>query len=160
MNKYSEKAMEYFREGYNCSQSVLLTFSKELGLDDDIALRLASSFGAGMGRLREVCGAVTAMFMIAGLRSGYTNAGDARQKTLHYQLIQELADKFKEKNGSIVCSELLGLKPGPASPIPENRTKEYYKKRPCVRLVGDAAEIIGDYYESIIENTTDRETKR
>ncbi|HOD01818.1 MAG: putative redox-active protein (C_GCAxxG_C_C) [Firmicutes bacterium ADurb.Bin300] len=155
MNIYSEKAKEYFREGYNCSQSVLLTFSKEIGLDDDIALKLASSFGAGMGRLREVCGAVTAMFMIAGLSSGYTGAGDARVKTQHYQLIQELAGKFKEKNGSIVCGELLGLKPGPDSPIPESRTKEYYKKRPCVELVGDAAEIIGEYYESVVKKTTE-----
>lgn len=139
-----EKAMQLFLSGYNCSQAVIGAFAEDIGLEFDIAVRLASSFGGGMGRLREVCGTVSAMFMIIGLKLGYDEPGNFEKKTAHYKLVQEAAAKFREKNGSIVCRELLGLnlKPGEAdSFIPKKRTKEYYKKRPCVKIVGDAAEI-------------------
>ncbi|MGN0622023.1 MAG: C-GCAxxG-C-C family protein [Porcipelethomonas sp.] len=151
MNKYSEKAMALFREGYNCTQSVVGAFEEELELDHDTAMKLASSFGGGMGRLREVCGAVSGMFIVAGLKFGYSDPKDKTLKTEHYRLIQELAEKFREDNPSIVCRELLGIGNKKETYVPSDRTKEYYQKRPCVRIVGEAAEIIGDY---ILKNKT------
>lgn len=144
--EYAERAKELFSQGYNCSQAVLLTFAEELGLPFDTAARLSSSFGGGMGRLREVCGAVSSMFMIAGLVDGYTDPQDHAEKTAHYKRIQELAEAFREKNGSIVCRELLGLsQTGASHHEPEKRTETYYKKRPCKALVGDAAKIAAEY---------------
>ena len=151
MINHSEKAMELFKQGYNCSQSVFLAFCDELNIDHDTALKISSSFGAGMGRLREVCGAVTGMFMVSGMKYGYTDTKDRVSKTAHYKLIQELANRFKAENKSYICAELLGIKPGPDSPVPEARTNEYYKKRPCVELVGCAAKIMEDI---IKEKTT------
>ena len=108
MNPYSQQARHLFKEGYNCAQSVFCTFAQELGIDFETALKLSSSFGGGMGRLREVCGAVSAMFMIAGLKYGYTEPDNKEVKTEHYKRIQELAQLFKEKHGTIICRELLG----------------------------------------------------
>lgn len=142
MGKYSIKAGENFRAGYNCAQSVFLTFAPEFGIDDEMALKMSSSFGGGMGRLREVCGAVSAMFMIAGLKYGYTEPNNDEIKAKHYELIQKLAQKFKEKYGTIVCRDLLGLPNGADSPIPSKRIEEYYKERPCEDFVKFAAEII------------------
>ena len=138
---YKEKAMSLFKEGYNCSQAVFLTFSDELGIDRDTALKLSSSFGGGMGRLREVCGAVSGMFMVAGLKEGYSEPDDQEGKRAHYARIQHLAEEFKKENPSIVCRELLGLSSGPDDPKSAERTEGYYKKRPCAELVGCAAEI-------------------
>ena len=140
-----EKAMEIFKNGYNCSQSVVLAFADLTDLDEKSLLKMASSFGAGMGRLREVCGSVSGMFMIAGLLYGYDVPKAGAAKEDHYARIQELANRFEEKNGSIVCRELLGLSVHHDSPVPEARTEEYYKKRPCAELVGDAAEILEQY---------------
>ena len=145
---YRERAIAHFKEGFNCSQAVLLTFAENCGLDRETALKIASSFGGGMGRLREVCGAVSGMFMTAGLLYGYSNANDKEAKTTHYALIQQLAESFRKKNGSIVCRELLGLDHKTDCPTPESRTEEYYQKRPCAELVGDAAEIIAEYINS------------
>ena len=142
MINYSEKAGENFKKGYNCSQSVFLTFAKEFGIEDEMALKLSSSFGGGMGRLREVCGAVTAMFAIAGLKYGYISPNDDELKAKHYELIQTLAEKFKNKYGTIICRELLELPEGADSPIPSKRTEEYYQTRPCEDFVCYAAEII------------------
>ena len=139
---YKEKAEALFKQGYNCSQAVLLTFSDQLGLDKETALKLSSSFGGGMGRLREVCGAVSSMFMVAGRKNGYTDPCDQTAKKEHYALIQRLAEEFKKENGSIVCRELLGLANGPDSPNASPRTEEYYKKRPCGELCGIAAELV------------------
>jgi len=111
-------------------------------LDLATAIKIASSFGGGMGRLREVCGAVSGMFMVAGLQYGYTDPKDKIAKSEHYQLIQQLAEKFKDQHRSIICRELLGQQGSAAGHMPEERTKEYYQKRPCVELVGDAAEIL------------------
>jgi C_GCAxxG_C_C family probable redox protein len=144
MSEHSQRAMELFKQGYNCSQAVFLAFSDDLGLDFESAAKLSSSFGGGMGRLREVCGAVSAMFMIAGLEYGYSDPANQNIKAEHYKLIQELAEKFKSENHSIVCRELLGLTDGPDNPTPEKRTKEYYVKRPCEEFVGSAARIIDD----------------
>lgn len=148
MNSIRERAMELFKQGYNCSQSVFGAFCEECGMDFETALRLSSSFGGGMGRLREVCGAVSGMFMVAGIKYGYTDPEDSISKAEHYKRIQELAKQFKEKNGSLVCRDLLGLSVQSESYIPEKRTDEYYKKRPCGELVGDAAEIIYEFIEA------------
>lgn len=140
---HQEKAKEYFQEGYNCAQAVLLAFCQDFDLDPETALRLSSSFGGGMGRLREVCGAVSGMFMVAGLAVGYSDPNATDEKKDHYATIQGLAKKFQEENGSILCRDLLGLtKLGGDTPIPEARTREYYQKRPCVELVGNAASLI------------------
>lgn len=141
MTTFSDKACENFLNGCNCAQSVLCAFSDKIGMDEKTLMRLGSSFGGGMGRLREVCGAVSAMFMIAGLLKGYDIAGNDIGKTRHYQLVQELAKKFKEKHETIICRELLGLDEAD-NPIPSKRTPEYYESRPCESFIRTAAEII------------------
>lgn len=149
---YAQKAMSLFKEGYNCSQSVLLAFEDCYELDAVTALKLSSSFGGGMGRLREVCGAVSGMFMVAGLMYGYDDPKDYQGKTDHYARIQELAHRFEKENGSIVCRTLLGLGQGKESHVPEKRTEEYYKKRPCSQLVGSAAMIMENYIRENMKN--------
>lgn len=140
MSSKSERAKELFKSGYNCSQAVLGVFCEELGLDFETAMKLASSFGAGMGRMREVCGTVSGMFMAAGL--AFASASDsAVAKGEHYKRIQELAKRFKDINGSIICRELLQGIESSTAPKPSERTETYYKKRPCVELVGDSVEI-------------------
>lgn len=128
MNK-SEQAMELFRCGYNCSQAVLGAFCEELDLDQKTAMLLSSSFGGGMGRMGEVCGAVSALFMVAGLAGGYYDPAQKDEKSEHYQKIRELAANFKAENGSIVCRELLAGVEG------------FGKKPPCIELVGYAASL-------------------
>lgn len=137
-------ARAYFMEGYNCAQSVLLAFHQELGLEKQMAARLASPFGGGMGRLREVCGGVSGMLMAAGLYYGYSDPRDAAGKKELYERVQILAHTFAERNGSYVCRELLGLDHQEDAPVPDARTKEYYQKRPCADLVADAAAILED----------------
>lgn len=147
---HAEKAKSLFESGYNCCQAVLCAYADELGLDETTTLKIASSFGGGMGRLREVCGAVSGMFMVCGLRDGYTNIDGVNaheEKMSHYERIQELARKFINENGSIICRELLGLAPKKSSldmdsPVPEKRSDEYYKKRPCAELVAMAASFL------------------
>ena len=140
-----EAAMNNFRSGYNCSQSIVKAFADLLPADEQMLLKMASSFGGGMGRLREVCGSVSGMFMVAGLLYGYDGPETGQVKADHYARIQELAHRFEEKHGSIVCRELLNLGIRHDSPVPEARTKEYYKKRPCAEMIGDAAEILEQY---------------
>lgn len=145
MSCHREIAIELFKQGYNCSQAVFATFCEEVGIDFETALKISSSFGGGMGRLREVCGAVSGMFMVAGMKSGYTDPKDKLSKEQHYKLIQSMAKKFEEINDSIVCRKLLGLSTKRENYTPEERTKGYYKKRPCVELVGDAADIVHEF---------------
>lgn len=145
MKDYEAVAKDYFKQGYNCSQAVLLAFAKECGLDTKTAAAMTSSFGGGMGRLREVCGSVSGMFLAAGILYGYTDPEDNEGKKAHYALIQQLAEAFKQENGSIICRELLGLSEKTQPPIPEERTEQYYKKRPCVELVGCSARILAEY---------------
>ncbi len=137
--------MANFLKGYNCSQSIVLAFEDMLPVDEQLISKLASSFGGGMGRLREVCGSVSGMFMIAGLLYGYDGPETGQVKADHYARIQELARRFEEKHGSIVCREMLGLSVRHDVPTPEARTAEYYKKRPCAEIIGDAAEILDEY---------------
>jgi len=144
MSEKTEKAKELFKQGYNCSQAVLGVFCEELGLDFDTAMKIASSFGGGMGRMREVCGTVSGMFMAAGL--AFASSGDsASAKGEHYKRIQELAKRFKDINGSIICRELLQGVESSTSPVPSERTETYYKKRPCVELVGDSVKIFEEF---------------
>ena len=145
MGIYSEKAVNNFKSGYNCAQSVFLAFSEEFGFNKNTALKISSSFGGGMGRLREVCGAVSAMFAIAGLKKGYVSPNDDNAKANHYALIQELAEKFKSEFGTIICRDLLELPEGSDSPIPSKRTEEYYQTRPCEDFIRYASEIIEQY---------------
>ena len=140
-----EMAMDNFKKGYNCSQSIVLAFEDMLPVDGAEMLKLASSFGGGMGRLREVCGSVSGIFMIAGLLYGYDGPETGQVKADHYARIQELAHRFEKKHGTIICREMLGLNVRHDIPVPEARTNEYYKKRPCTEIIGDAAEILEQY---------------
>lgn len=145
MNNHQERATALFKEGYNCAQSVFAAYSEDLGIPFETALKLSSPFGGGMGRMREVCGAVTGMFMVIGMKYGYSDPKDMQVKTEHYKLVQNLARKFKDQNSSIICKDLLGLSKPEESPIPQERTDSYYKKRPCVEMVRSAAEILDAY---------------
>ncbi len=140
-----EIAQNYFKKGYNCAQSVALAFCDVAGIDEEKILMLSSPFGGGFGRLREVCGAVSGMVIILGCLEGYSSYDDNDKKIKTYAKTQELIGKFKEKNGTYICKELLGLPENNSSPIPEKRTTEYYVKRPCVELVGSASEILEEY---------------
>lgn len=142
---YAKKAMELFKEGYNCAQAVFLAFTDRYEMDETIALKLSSSFGGGMGRLREVCGAVSGMFMVAGVLYGYESPEAFEEKTKHYERIQQLAEQYKKFTGSIICRELLGLDVKKDSHVPEKRTNEYYNKRPCVKMVGIGAMLMEKY---------------
>ena len=140
---HSMKAAELFLGGYNCAQAVAVAFCDVTHLAPEFAAKMASSFGGGMGRMREVCGAVSGMLMVAGLLYGYDTPGDDTVKKAHYTLVQHLAGQFREETGSIVCREI--LKNPPSDPNPTPRTAEFYKKRPCARMVMLAARILDDY---------------
>lgn len=133
MSKYSDRAIEYFKQGKNCSQAVFTAFAIDLGLSEEMALSISSGLGGGVGRMREVCGAVSGSAMVVGLK--YPELS----KTEVYEKVRAIADEFKKTNPSIVCKELLGLTKPETSSVPEARTQEYYQKRPCVKIVEDAA---------------------
>ena len=146
------KAKRLFKEGgFNCCQAVVLAYNDIFGLDDETAAAISSGFGGGMGRMREVCGSVSGMTLLAGLMKPASDPSVKDWRTANYALVQKMAGEFRDMNGSIVCKELLGLVPmgsgTPApkeSPEPSDRTPEYYKKRPCEELVGIAARIVGE----------------
>ncbi len=140
---HAEYAAELFVNGYNCAQAVAAAFCDVTGLTPEFSGKMASSFGGGMGRMREVCGAVSGMLLVVGLLYGYDTNDDDVQKMAHYSLVQELAGKFREQNGSIICREI--LKNPPSDPVPSPRTEAYYAQRPCVRMVYCAAKILDDY---------------
>ena len=144
-----EKAKALFLEGYNCAQAVLGAFCEDFGLDFETAMKMSSGFGGGIGRLREVCGAVSGMVMVLNMKYGYTSPTDNDGKMLHYKRVQDVANKFSQENGSIVCRELLGLSEKVSAPTPDVRTSEYYKKRPCKELVEMAADIVDAYMKEI-----------
>jgi len=147
MNIYEEKARKYFRSGYNCAQAVFAAFADKLEMDEAAALRLSSSFGGGVGRLRSVCGAVSGMVMVIGALYGPDTAGN-EEKGAHYARVQQLVKKFEAECGSFICAELLALPENDEhSPVPEARTESYYKKRPCEEYVAAAARIAADYVE-------------
>lgn len=140
---HSEYAAELFVKGYNCAQSVAVAFCDVTRLSEDLSAKMASSFGGGMGRMREVCGAVSGMLMVLGLVYGYDTPGDDAAKRAQYQDVQHLAQVFREQCGSIICREI--LKNPPSDPTPSPRTAEYYRTRPCARMVASAAGILDQY---------------
>ena len=137
-----QKAGELFKAGYNCCQAVAMTFADVIGLPENEVARLTSGFGGGMGRMREVCGTVSAMTLVAGAMIPANDVTDKAAKTANYALVQEMAGEFRRINGSIICRELLGLSKPEGTPVPQDRTPEYYKKRPCGELCSIAAGII------------------
>lgn len=162
ISEIADMAESYFRKGYNCSQSVFVPFAHRYGIDEKTALKMSASFGGGMGRMREVCGCMSAMALVAGFESGCTTDYNPKGKEKNYEMVQYLAKEFKKiSGGSIVCRELLGLdkktkesnekekqvilssvSESMTSPIPSERTQEYYKKRPCIQLIRAACEIL------------------
>lgn len=146
MGKRAEKARELFLEGYNCSQSVVGAFADLFDMDMVTAMKFSEGLGGGMGRMRLTCGAVSAMSLIAGLKLSKGAPKDLKTRTEVYTAAREMAEEFKKKNGSIICSELLGAAlPKDNGAAPEERTEQYYKKRPCPDCVADCAEIIERY---------------
>ena len=142
------QAVELFKEGFNCSQSVVAAFADKYGFTREQALRMSASFGGGIGRMRETCGAACGLFMLAGLETGATEGADREGKAANYALVQELAKEFKQRNGALRCADLLGLsKKEPIVSTPEARTNQYYAKRPCVKMVEEAAKIWCEYLE-------------
>ena len=142
-----DKAVALFKQGFNCSQSVFAACADIYGIEDQaLALRLSASFGGGIGRMRQTCGAACGMFMLAGLENGSVIEGDSEGKKQNYALVQDLAAKFKAENGSLRCADLLGIAPKPQEPTPEARTEVYYQKRPCAEMVASAVRM---YLESL-----------
>ena len=142
------RAVELFKMGYNCAQAVTAAFADEYGYTEEQALKMSASFGGGIGRMRETCGAACGMFILAGLETGSTDAEDRQGKADNYALVQRLAQEFSRENGSLICAELLGLaKNAPTPATPDARNGEYYKKRPCVKMVEEAARIWCEYLE-------------
>ncbi len=132
----TEQAQKNFRNGYNCCQAVFSAFCQDYGIDLETGLKLTSAFGGGMGGLGQVCGTVTAMFMIAGLKHGYTDTQDKMLKMKYYKQIQNLAKDFSDKFGSILCKELLKS---------NANIKTEPGVRPCERFVLYATEIIENF---------------
>lgn len=143
MTQRGKLAVELFEKGYNCAQAVAVAFCDEIGMTPDAAAAMASSFGGGMGRMREVCGAVSGMLLVAGILYGYQTPGDDEVKKEHYQRVQQMAESFRQQAGSIICREI--LKNPPSDPNPTVRSAEFYQLRPCSRMVLYAAEIMDDY---------------
>lgn len=144
MNK-ADSAEELFRMGYNCSQSVYAAFAEDLGMSVEEAAKRASPFGAGFGKLREVCGAVSGMVLVLGDLCGYQDPTDAAGKQALYALVQRLCGSFEKSEGSLICRELLGLAKGEDLAEPAVRTEEYYQSRPCVGACRRAAELLEAY---------------
>ncbi len=144
VQKKEEEAIALFKSGYNCSQSVIMVYSDFIGQSPELLATISGPMGAGMGKLREVCGAVTGMFLVSGFLYKASDPSDQQMKVKSYTTVQELAKEFRSKNGSIVCRELLGLTKAIPNAIPEERTEEYYKKRPCAELVGMCARLVGE----------------
>ena len=138
----ADRAEELFRQGYNCGQSVFAAFADVLGLTVEEAAKIASPFGAGFGKLREVCGAVSGMTLVTGYLKGYSDPADYESKKEVYALIQKMCAEFEARQGSIICRELLGLKKGEDLGEPSIRTEEYYRSRPCIGACRTAAEIV------------------
>lgn len=144
LEKRTEQALTYFNDGYNCSQAVFMAYSDLYDMDKELAAKISSSFGGGMGRLREVCGAVTGMFMVLGLHYPATDVKDKAAKTNNYAAVQRTAAEFKQEMGSFICADLLKIKRAPENPTPSERNVKYHALRPCDRCVAMAAEILGN----------------
>ena len=146
-----ERARNYFLEGYNCAQAVVMAFDDVMAMDVAQLARLAAPFGGGMGRMREVCGTVSGMAMVAGAIAPSNDPKNLEERKNNYVLVQTFAESFRSENGDIVCRRLLGLEPAverSETAMPSERTKEYYKKRPCVEYVASAARIVAEYLQA------------
>lgn len=141
----SRIAREAFEQGYNCSQSVVVAYADVLGQDAEVLASLVGPMGGGMGRLREVCGAVSGMFMVSSAAYQGASNTDRTVRTQVYGAVQKLAERYRSECGSIVCRELLGLKQKSDAPVPEERTPDYYRRRPCSEYVALAARMVGEY---------------
>jgi len=139
---HSEKAVVFFKQGYNCAQATAAAFADELGLDEDAVLRMMAGFGAGVGGLRETCGAVSAMVFIAGVLAGHHAPNDREAKKSLYTTVRQMAKAFADKHGTTNCAELLRSASCQPATDPAERNDEYYVRRPCARFVASAAEII------------------
>ena len=147
------RARELFLSGYNCSQAVCMALADLYDLPQPQAARLSASFGGGVGRLREMCGACSAMVLLEGLQSGATDGADAEGKQANYRNVQALVHRFAEQNGSYLCRELLQLrKDAPTPPVPDARTAEYYRQRPCLRMVESATRIYCERLQGALDN--------
>lgn len=142
------RAEELFMQGFNCSQAVVAAFADIYGYTEEQALRMSAGFGAGIGRMRMSCGAFNALALLAGLDCGSVTPGDREGKSYNYKVVQQLAERFRQEHGTLICAELLKLKKGaPLSHEASERTAEYYKTRPCVNQIISAAKIYCDYLE-------------
>ena len=146
-----QRAVQNFMQGYGCCQSVVAAFADLYGMDEVMAKRVGAGFGGGVGRMRMMCGAVSGIVVLVGLDCGQTEGGDREGKAACYRVVQELLGRFKERNGSVICAELLGLNGCPVVPTtyqPDERNAEYYHKRPCARKVESAARIFAEYLDA------------
>ena len=151
VNERVERACDYFKKGYNCAQAVVMAFDDVMEQSPEALARLTAPFGGGMGRMREVCGTVSGMAFVAGAIAPSTDPSNLEQRKDNYALVQRFANAFRSENGDIVCRRLLGLEPmqiQAETPMPSQRTAEYYKKRPCVEYVACAARIVAEYIKS------------
>lgn len=151
MEARAEMARAFFKKGYNCCQAVVLAYSDVIGLDEDTIATISSGFGGGYARLREVCGCVSGMTLVAGAALPANVPADMERRGANYKLTQKLAAQYREENGSIICRELLGLEKAqkPEDPMPSARTSEYYSKRPCPELCACAARILAKTLNSL-----------
>lgn len=143
-----QRAVDNFMQGYGCCQSVVAAFGDLYGLDDELSKRIGAGFGGGVGRMRMMCGAVSAIVILVGLDCGQTEGSDREGKSACYKVVQELLAQSKEQNGSLICAEILGIKgheKALSSYVASPRTAEYYKSRPCAVKVESAARIFAQY---------------
>lgn len=146
MGKRADKAKEMFLQGYNCCQAVVGAFAQFYGFDPETAMKMAEGFGGGTGRMRSTCGAVNAMAIVAGMKLSHGQPGDLQRRGEVYAVVRDMFGAFKEENGTVICAELLGLSlPKDNSPVPEERTPDYYKRRPCPEKIRECGLIIEKY---------------
>lgn len=146
-----KQAVENFESGYNCAQSVFLAYADIFELEKELAKKMSVSFGGGVGRMREVCGTVSAMAMLTGFRYPVEDPQDQEARTRNYGMVQKVAGLFKEQHNTIICRDLLPPEEGTTTPAPSARTAQYYQKRPCSKYVETAARIAGRMLKGQLE---------
>lgn len=155
-----QTAVRNFESGYNCAQSVFLTYADLLNLDLETAKRMSVSFGGGVGRMREVCGTISALAMLTGFRYPVADTTDQEARTRNYAMVQRAAGRFKEKYGTIICRDLLPPDDAASThPAPDLRTQAYYGKRPCGKYVAEAARIAGEMLRGELETEEGQASK-
>ena len=155
VNERVERACAYFKEGYNCAQAVAMAYSDIMDMRVEEVAKITAPFGGGMGRMREVCGTVSGMTILAGFIQPSSDPKNLEERKDNYALVQHFAEQFRKENGDIVCRRLLGLEPiveRNETAMPSERTPEYYKKRPCSEYVGCAARIVGEHLNKLADS--------